>query len=277
MVNISGSVGTTILEKNNKIYIIFYDIHNNNNYCKNNILYISDFFKQLNKYNISYFIEDYKENFSQYYIWHNDEGTHLNKFNKYISQYKYCKNWNFTDIRLYIGDKNDDIINSLNYIFNLDYCNSNKDLKKLKSFFTSSTDEFAKYYFNVLKSKYINIINNKNNNNKNLFKYFYKGYIINNNKFNNYEYEINLLLDSLMELYTLILLNKNSSKINILYYILLHSINFVYYLKLSGCKVIYDNYTENKISDIYNLDNMSNLQSCTNINMSILSKYLNLD
>ena len=81
-----------------------------------------------------------------------------------------------------------------------------------------------------------------------------------------------------MELYTLILLNKNSSKINILYYGLLHSINFVYYLKLSGCKVIYDNgITENKISDIYNLDNMSNLQSCTNINMSILSKYLNLD
>tara|TARA_Y100000768_G_C23970789_1_gene680416 strand:- start:1473 stop:2318 length:846 start_codon:yes stop_codon:yes gene_type:complete len=280
MVDISGILGISILKKNNKYYIIFYDDHNNKKYCKQNINYISDLLYKLNKLNnSSFYIEDYQQNYynTDYYIWDNDEAPHLNKFNKLIKNYKTCYKWNFTDIRLYIGSDIKDIINSLNYIFNLNNKYANKDLKKLKSFFTYNNNiKFVNYYFNKLKQKFITILNYKNKENKDLYKYFFKGYLVNNTQFNNIEYELELLIDNLMELYTLIILNNKSTKINIFYYGLLHSVNLVYYLKLSGCKLIYSSgITEENFKEKFDLQALQqNIQSCTKINIDEIKKYL---
>jgi hypothetical protein len=278
MVDISGILGISILKKNNKYYIIFYDDHNNKNYCKQNINYISELLYNLNKLNnSSFYIEDYQKNYSDYYIWHHDEAPHLSKFNNLIKNYKTCYKWNFTDIRLYIGSNIKDIINSLNYLFNLSNKYASKDLKKIKSFFTyNNNTKFVNYYFNILKQKFITILNNKNKENKYLYKYFFKGYLVNNIYFNNIEYELELLVDNLMELYTLIILNNKSTKINIFYYGLLHSVNLAYYLKLSGCKLIYSSgITEENFKEKFDLHTLQNKQSCTNIDINKIKEYLN--
>ena len=78
-----------------------------------------------------------------------------------------------------------------------------------------------------------------------------------------------------MELYTLTILNNKSTEINIFYYGLLHSVNLVYYLKLSGSELIYSSgITEDNFKEKFDLQTLENIQSCTEINIDEITKYI---
>ena len=281
MIEISGIIGISILKKNNKYYIIFYDDHTNINYCNNKLFFISDVFHILhnNINDIGFFIEDYKENQEKNYLWKEEEGEHLKKFNKMITCYKNMKNWFFTDIRLYISDNIGHGITNLDYLFNITDTTTNENLKELKkkfnSFFISS---FILNLFNFLKKKFINIKNTLTSNQEDidLYRYFFKGYLINNTTFNDKIYELDTLIDALMELYTIAVINFNKKQINILNYGLLHSVNFVYYLKQSNCEVIYeDGITETIFNNSFLLDNLENkTKSCINIDINNINEII---
>jgi len=281
MIEISGSIGISILKKNNKYYIIFYDDHTNINYCNNKLIFISDIFHNLhnNINNIVFFIEDYKENQEKNYIWQEEEGEHLKKFNKMITCYKNKDNWFFTDIRLYLGGNIGDNITNLDYLFDITTITTNDNLKYLKDKFNSFfISEEIQNLFNHLKQKFLLIkktINNQEEN-FNLYKYFFKEYLTNNLTFNDKIYELDLLIDSLMELYTIATINFNKKDINILNYGLLHSVNFVNYLKQSNCEVIYeDGITDKIFNKVFLLDKLeNNTKSCIIIDTNNINEII---
>ena len=265
MIEISGIIGISILKKKNKFFIIIYDDHSNTNYCNNKLFYISNLLEFLeNKLkNIVFFIEDYNENNDKYFIWDKNI-THLTKLNNFLSNKKNNKNWIFTDIRLYF-EKN--LYDNLKYIFDLTDKNDNPKLIELKKEINKFIKiDYLKKFFENLKKKFVSL-NIKHKNNKLIFNYFFKGYLINDYNINDYDYELDLILENLMEFYTICKVNFNKNKINIFNYGLLHSINFAYYLKLSGCEIIYENgITESDFDNITDLDKLENdVKSCVYI------------
>lgn len=61
--NLSGSIGYTLLSKNNKKILIFADAHSDVEYCKDNFIKISDFFnKLLNNNNYQILLEEVNRN-----------------------------------------------------------------------------------------------------------------------------------------------------------------------------------------------------------------------
>ena len=281
MIEISGSIGISILKKNNKYYIIFYDDHTNMNYCNNKFTFISDIFHSLHNTinNIAFFIEDYKENQEEYYIWHEEEGEHLKKFNKMITNYKNEDNWFFTDIRLYLGGNIGNNITNLDYLFDITSITTNDNLKNLKDKFNSFfINKEIQNLFNHLKQKFLLIKKTINNHKEdlNLYRFFFKEYLTNNLTFNDKFYELDLLINSLMELYTIATINFNKKYINILNYGLLHSVNFVNYLKQSNCEVIYEYGTTDKVfNKVFLLDKLENkTKSCIIIDTNNINEII---
>jgi len=281
MLELSGIIGITLLEKNNKYYIILYDDHNNTKYCKKKLNFVPELLKIFNKDIIktSFFIEDYKENNENYYMW--DNIKHLKEFNKYLKLNKNKVNWYLTDIRLYIGN----IFNiektkkNLDFIFDLNNNNNNNFLIKLKK----EINEFllknivVNKLFLKLKNKYIKI-RKINKIDQTLFQYFFKGYLIKDLIFDDTRFELDYIIDNLMELYLIINIIKYKKNINIFYYGLFHCINIVYYLKRSGCKTIYeDGIVESKITDKFLIDKLEhNTESCIFLDIEILKKKLKI-
>lgn len=274
MIQISGVIGLSILKKNNKYYIIFYDDHSNDSYCKDQLIFISDLFDFLNKKvnNISFYIEDYYENYEDKYIW--KESIHLEKINNLLIDNKNKNNWYFTDIRLYLGNNIGDNINNLDYLFNLSDTTSNNNLFKIKKQFNLFKDlDIFNSSFQNLYNKYIIIKKEiiKNSDDVNLYNYYFKAYLINNSIFSDKIYELDLLIDSLMELYTICIVNTTKQKFNILFYGLFHSVNFSYFLKESDCEVIFTTgITSNNFNKKFNLNKLKNSKSCIKIDINYL-------
>lgn len=277
MVKISGIIGLSILKKNNNYYFIFYDDHSNNKYCSDKIIFISEIFGNLENNDISFFIEDYKEDNKKYYIWNNYENHHLDKFNKVLENNKNNNNWHFTDIRLYLGSSIGEKLKNLNYIFNI---KSDNNIKNNKIIYIQSKLKNKIYinYYNNLKNKLLkinkNLLNNKEN--SKLYNYYFKGYLINKTIFKDKFYEIELFIDSLMEFYSMIIINEQHSNVNLLNYGLFHSINFAYYLKKSNCEIIYETgITDNIFTAKFNLDKLSNTTACLNIDVEEIKNKIN--
>ena len=269
MVKISGVIGLSILKKNNNYYFIFYDDHSNKQYCSDKIIFISEIFSSLENNNISFFIEDYKEDNKVHYIWNNEESIHLKKFNKVLDNNKNNKNWYFTDIRLYLGSDLGLKLKNLNYIFDINSDNStiNNKIKYIKLKFKNK--KYSQYY-NNLKRKLIKINKELLNNKESikLYDYYFKGYLINKTIFQDKFYEIELFIDSLMEFYSIIIINDNYTNVNLLNYGLFHSINFTYYLKKYECEIIYEiGVTDNIFTNKFNLKELFNSKSCIDIDI----------
>ena len=272
MLELSGIIGITILEKNNKFYVILYDDHNNTKYCKKELNFVPELLKIFNKDNLktSFFIEDYKENNKEYYIW--DNVKHLKEFNKYLKLNKNKVNWYLTDIRLYIGNifNIEELKINLDFLFGLDNNNINDiNLIKLKREINEFLfiNKLVNKLFLKLKNKYIKI-RKLNQINTPLFQYFFKGYLIKDLNFDDTRFELDYIIDNLMELYLIINIIKYKKTINILYYGLFHCINIVNYLKTSGCKTIYeDGVVESKITDKFLIEKLEkDTKSCIILN-----------
>lgn len=276
MVKISGVIGLSILKKNNNYYFIFYDDHSNKQYCSDKIIFVSEIFSSLENSNISFFIEDYKEDNKVHYIWNNDESIHLKKFNKVLENNKNNKNWYFTDIRLYLGSDLGLKLKNLNYIFDINSDNFiiNNKIKYIK--LKLKNKKYSKYY-NNLKRKLIKINKELLNNKESieLYDYYFKGYLVNKTIFQDKFYEIELFIDSLMEFYSIIIINDNYTNVNLLNYGLFHSINFTYYLKKYECDIIYEiGVTDNIFTNKFNLKELSNSKSCIDIDIDKIKKLI---
>lgn len=274
---ISGIIGISILKKNNKFYIIFYDDHANINYCNNKLIFISNLFQILdnNLNNINFYLEDYQENQEENFIWKNSDIIHLEKLNEMLISKKNKSNWYFTDIRLYFSSNP---IEKLDYLFDINEKNKTNDLIKLKKNINHMLKfKNLKKMFQNLKEKFIIIKKNINNKeNLNNYKYYSKGYLINNMIYDDKIYELDLLLDSLMELYTIMCINNTKNKINIFNYGLFHSVNFSYYLQKSNCELIYSNgVTDLNFKKKTNLEQfIDNIESCIKIDLNNIKNLL---
>ena len=283
MLELSGIIGITILEKNNKFYIFLYDDHNNDKYCKKELNFVPELLKIFNnkrEIKTSFFIEDYKENNKDYYIWNNIK--HLNEFNKYLKINKNKLNWYLTDIRLYIGNifNIDELKKNLNFLFDLDEIkNDNIYLIKLKKEINDFcfNNKLVNKLFLKLKDKYTKI-RKLNKNDNSLFQFFFKGYLIKDLNFDDTRFELDYIIDNLMELYLIINIIKYKKDINIFYYGLFHCINIVNYLKNSGCSVVYENgVVESKITDKFLIDKLEHdSDSCIILDIDYLKKILNI-
>ena len=283
MLELSGIIGITILEKNNKFYIFLYDDHNNDKYCKKELNFVPELLKIFNnkrEIKTSFFIEDYKENNKDYYIWNNIK--HLNEFNKYLKINKNKLNWYLTDIRLYIGNifNIDELKKNLNFLFDLDEINNdNIYLIKLKKEINDFcfNNKLVNKLFLKLKDKYTKI-RKLNKNDNSLFQFFFKGYLIKDLNFDDTRFELDYIIDNLMELYLIINIIKYKKDINIFYYGLFHCINIVNYLKNSGCSVVYENgVVESKITDKFLIDKLEHdSDSCIILDIDYLKKILNI-
>lgn len=268
---ISGVVGLTLLKKNNEYMVCFYDDHSNKKYCSNKLYFISDLLLLLNNKikNVKFFIEDYKENNEKYFIWNKNTSKHLLELNNLIKYFKNNDDWNFTDIRLYI--QND--IENLNILFDLSKTNDKKlfELKLIIDLGKKLNNNLKNIYEN-LKNKFLLLKKNFNKTEiiEYYYDYFYKSYFMNNKIFKNKEYELEQLIDGIMEYYTLVLITLNKSNLNILNYGLLHTVNLVYYFKKNGYETIYKNgITEEDFNDKFNLYNLENeLTSCINLDIN---------
>jgi hypothetical protein len=336
---ISGAIGLSILKKNDMELLIFYDQHNNENYCNSNYSNFIDkvFENIMNKDEVLILLEEllyYGKDNQIVTLW--KETKHTVDFKNFFLKYRYKKNVLPFDIRtllfpcnIYIirqvidtDDKNipDDIsLNRLNefidnatvreyfyiifYLFNLTEKNDEyhqkyknsikyiKDLKKdiincFKNIYMRDNklgDIVTLHYKKIkikakeLKTKYCD--KNMNNLLKDfilslkkdkyvLEKYIYKDFLNDSIKdYSVFDY-INLISDSLMEFYGILLILCNNKKTNFLHSGLAHSSNIVWlFKKLYGFNLIKNKgLTENNLDKMQNIFNIPNVKNCLKIN-----------
>lgn len=234
---ISGTLGLTIIKTKKKYFIIFFDDHNKTSYCKNeNNYFVDDFIESLLKKdknnNICVFVEEYYNNDEYKLIWKNQ---HVEKLQSFVNKIKKNKNICLypTDIRLLL------IPISLEIIHNNPYYNDTK----VNVFFKNVIDMFKieikndKFFPDIISKLHKNI------------KYKIQKYIIpyENEIMKEYIKKINIndiifLLDNIMEFYSICKIHYNNSNINIIYYGLAHSLLFISILfKLYKCEIIFNN------------------------------------
>jgi hypothetical protein len=285
-INISGSIGFILLKKSNDYFMIFFDNHEDENYCdipitSNNsslkkdakffIHNLIDLFLKKKK-QLSIFIEEPLTYINIKLIW---SSKHLQKFQKYISTYKNnINNLYLTDIRTNILPIDYTLIHSnINYskIKLTDY------LKNIIKFEMSFFDFLGKYKIekNIIFNNYYININNKINKLKELIN-------INDNilPFFNNDDNITLIddiLNDMMNLYTYHIIEKYKNNVNILYFGLYHSIEIIYYLtKSDNYKVLFEyGISLNRIlNNKLILNDFDKLPSCTKINSNIINSLL---
>lgn len=234
---ISGTLGLTIIKTKKKHFIILFDDHNKTSYCNNeNNYFVDDFIESLLKIDknndICVFVEEYCKNDDYELIWQNQ---HVKKLQSFVNKIKKNKNICFypTDIRLLLIPISLELIND-----NLHYINI-----KVNVFFKNVIDMFK-----------IKIPNNDTMSNiiielyKNI-TYKIQKYIISyeNDIMKEYIKKINIidviyLIDEIMEFYSICKIHNNNSNINIIYYGLAHSLLFISILfKLYKCEIILNN------------------------------------
>ena len=246
---ISGTLGLTVIKTAKKYFIIFFDDHNNTTYCndKNNY-FVDDLIKSLiemdKKKDICIFIEEYYNNNEYELIWQNQ---HVKKLQSFVNEIKKNKNICFylTDIRLLLIPVSLEILDD-----NFEYMNI-----KVGIFFKNVINMFKTNILdddilpNIIKKLYDNII------------YEIKKYIIIYEDIIMREYvkKINilnviLLIDKIMDFYSICKIYNNNSSINIVYYGLAHSLLYISILfKLYECEIILNNglsFTSNN-RDVY--------------------------
>ena len=235
--NLSGSIGYTLLTNDNKNILVFADAHSEVTYCKDNFVKISDFFNKLmNDKNYQILLEEVNRNQVKLLeLWPNSDhiqnlkNLYLNNRTKIIP----------VDIRPFLYGFHWDIIDEDKY---KDYGNIllRDYLSNLNFFFTRSKEisleDKSKIIFNkeikklIINFSYKNKINEHFQKIKNSYFYYLKLCenfldkklidILNNNK--NLLLLLDNLLSSIMEWYCIILM-LSTSKISIIHIGLFHS------------------------------------------------------
>ena len=273
--NLSGSIGYTLLSKNKKKILIFADAHSDVEYCKDNFVKISELFnKLLNNDNYQILLEEVNRNNVELdELW--PESEHIQNLKKL-----YLKNKNLIipiDIRpqfykfsweIFLNDKYkkfgdiklNDYLENLNLFFFKDKIDKKKYNLKLN-------DKIKKL---IIDENYYNNLKNNFDRLKNSYSDYLKTYdnFLNKKLIDIYNIDQNVfhlldkLLSSIMEWYcTLIMLTTN--KISILHAGLFHSREIV--------KILLNDFKFNIIEN-YGITSMPsfNLKSCVILSKKML-------
>ena len=247
--NISGAIGISVLKKGDNEITIFYDDHNNKEYCLDKF-FINDFFEKKSNDKMVLLVEEpFFRNTDLKFIW--DSSEHLKYFINYFLK-NTDKYYMFsTDIRNnlipinieYLENKPNitfyEYIQPLLYFFNLaDY--NDLQLKQIKNIFNKLIVKNKKLIllYKILKKK-IQLFAKKYNKynsikmtdiNKESTDILVLGYPINCTNLIMMD-ELELIYNTIMELFTiLILFEKKSTTNNYIYMGLAHSVNIYYIL-----------------------------------------------
>ena len=247
--NISGAIGISVLKKGDTEITIFYDDHNNKEYCSDKF-FINDFFEKKSNDKMVLLVEEpFFRNTDLKFIW--DSSEHLKYFLNYFLK-NTDKYYMFsTDIRNnlipinieYLENKSNitfyEYIKPLLYFFNLEDYND-LQLKQIKNIFNKLIVKNKKLIliYKILKKK-VQLFANKYNKynsikmsdiNKESTDIMVLGYPINCTNLIMMD-ELEIIYNTIMELFTiLILFEKKSTKNNYIYMGLVHSVNIYYIL-----------------------------------------------
>jgi hypothetical protein len=291
MVNgISGAIGLSIFKNRGKYYCIFYDDHHNSSYCGgNDSVFIDKFVKVILGEGCSrkahLFVEELKyPSVKMEYMWKNSK--HLGLFNKLLENLDECS-VSLTDIRncflpfdIDIYDETDRITNGeyfhfLFYFFDLV---SNNEILNEKHRWMYEKIELLKKckddnsYYNAIKEKVVQLKNELNMNeflNKKMQtkqSNFYKRFPF--IEISRVSECFSVILDGIMEYYTMCCIFNKSKKINIVYYGLAHTTNIAYFMEEKcGFKIIYNSgFTYKNMATISNFSKIPNgLRSCVRL------------
>jgi hypothetical protein len=238
--NLSGSIGFSLLSNKNKNILVFADAHSDVKYCENNFIKISEFFKNLlNNENYQILIEEVnRSQVKLLELWPNSEhiqnlkNLYLNNKNKVIPidirPYFYNFYWEMIvedEYKDYGNILFKDYLSDLNFFFT-----RSKKISKEKSYliFNEKIEDI------IIDENYKEIIKNHYQKIKNSYLFYIKLCekflnnklidILNNNK--NLLHLLDNLLSSIMEWYCIVLM-LSTNKISIIHIGLFHSRDIV--------------------------------------------------
>lgn len=232
--NISGTLGFVLIKSNDQYYAIFYDDHNNKNYCDDKPqIFVDDYIdKNLND-DVCVFIEETMNNDKLKLLWNN---VHVKKIQTYVNNMlkKNDKNvcFNVTDIRLDLVPMYFDEIKNNDIYKNTKVSVFFKKIIEFSNFINKHKNECVvnKHFFNKIQNTINKLIIPNLNLSMNDFL----------NKIDDH-FELHDMIDNLMDYYTFCKIYESKKKINFIYYGLAHSLLYtdLLFKTKPNCKIIF--------------------------------------
>jgi len=275
---LNGSIGYTLLVKKNIKILILADMHSKLPYCKKNGIFISDWFKFINKYvkdtnNCLFLLEEVpRTGIKLKELWpsspHTQKLKDLYINNSHIIQGLDIRplilpfSWEFA---LQAPDTNlKEYLNIIDLFFTLNLKFINNDLKFINTTTFLKKNNLGLHYINLKKKARLFIKTNKNYLSKNIKE------LININ--NNLLEQINDITSEIMEWYSIAKIiqgvNENKSSI-ILHAGLAHTTNIIKLLEMNYGYNIENDVGLTDMSDIENNINENNISGCLHLPFNI--------